>query len=57
MLQVMLLIRVFASYHILYDGLNGVQYRLIVTGGQYGVDLCIEQVMPAKEHVGLSRRI
>ena len=44
----MLLARVFAGNHILYDGLNRVQYRLIVTGGQYAIDLRGEQVMPAK---------
>jgi len=30
MLQVMLLIRIFAGYHVLYDSLNGIQYRLIM---------------------------
>jgi hypothetical protein len=32
MLQVMLLIRIFAGYHVLYDSLNSVQYRLIMAG-------------------------
>lgn len=47
-LQRMLLTRVFASYHVLYDGLNGVQYRLVMTGRQYTIDLRVEQVMSAR---------
>lgn len=47
-LQMMLLIRVFAGYHVLYDSLNSVQYRLVMTGRQYTIDLRIEQIMSAK---------
>jgi len=48
MLQMMLLIRVFAGYHILYDSLNCVQYRLVMTGRPYAIDLCIDQIMSAR---------
>lgn len=47
MLQ-MLLTRIFAGYHVLYDGLNGVQYRLVMTGRQYAIDLRVEQIMSVR---------
>lgn len=50
-LQMMLLTRVFAGYHVLYDSLNRVQYRLVMTGRQYAVDLCVEQIMSARSHI------
>lgn len=31
-LQMMLLVRVFAGNHVVYDSLNGIQYRLVMTG-------------------------
>jgi len=47
-LQMMLLIRVFAGYHILYDSLNCVQYRLVMTGRPYAIDLRVDQIMSAR---------
>lgn len=44
----MLLVRVFAGYHVLYDCLNRVQYRLVMTGRQYAIDLRVEQVMSVR---------
>lgn len=47
-LQMMLLVRVFAGYHVLYDSLNRIQYRLVMRGRQYTIDLRVKQVMPAR---------
>lgn len=47
----MLLARIFTGYHVLYNGLNRIQYRLVMTGGQYAVDLCVKQVMSTKRHL------